>query len=401
MRLVSLPERPDWKEKAEAAGFTFHTMYGKPYWVENGAYAFTLEEVETALEDPATDLHAMCREAVAAIVASEELMDRCGIPWAARDVVAESWRAGEPELYGRFDFIHTGTGPAKMIEYNADTPTSLFEASTFQWHWLEDQIAAGVLADGSDQFNALFERLRDCFAEILPHGSDIHFTSLGGQDTNPEDYGTVETLAYMARAAGMGAHYTELSQIGLTEEGQFADAESRVIGTLFKLYPWEDMLRDDFAAHLRTARCRMIEPAWKALVSNKALLPILWRMFEGHPNLLPAVFADDAERGGDAVVTRALDALEAGAVRKPIFSREGASVTITQGDRILEQAGDRTYDAHPEIIQAYHEMPVFNGHRPILGIWMAGQAACGMGIREDASRITQDLSMFRPHFIEA
>lgn len=403
MKFVSLPERPDWKDQAEKAGFTFHSMHGQPYWMEDGAYSFTLDEIENRIEDPATELHEMCRQAVAKVVASEELMDRFGIPAERRDIVAQSWHSGEKELYGRFDFIYDGNGPAKMIEYNADTPTSLYEASTFQWMWFEQQVARGVLPKGSDQFNSIFEALRDRFAEMFPAGTDIHFTSLGSPEENYEDYATVEAMAYAAREAGMGAHYTELSTIGLTTEGQFADSESRVIGTLFKLYPWEDMLRDDFAAKIPAAKCRFIEPAWKAIVSNKAILPVLWEMFEGHDNLLPSFFEEDVRTGTDAV-RRAMDKglFARGQVRKPIFSREGASVTITGPDNtVIEAAENREYDQHASIIQAYCPMPQFHGHHPILGVWVAGETACGLGVREDKSLITQDLSIFRPHFIEA
>lgn len=401
MKFVPLEERPDWKAQADEAGFKFHTMHGKAYWIENGAYSFTLDEIENDIEDPATELHDMCRQAVDNVVESEELMDRFAIPHEHHDLVVRSWRDQEPELYGRFDFIYGGEErPAKMIEYNADTPTSLFESAVFQWTWLEQLVERGVLPAGSDQFNGIFEAITGRFSEIFPEGTDIHFTSLGDASENYEDFGTVETVAYMARAAGMGAHYTELSRIGLTTEGQFADADSRVIGTLFKLYPWEDILRDPFADAIPGSACEFIEPAWKAIVSNKAILPVLWRMFEGHPNLLPAFFEDELSRADDPVVLRGADQLARGSVTKPIFSREGASITIRQEGRVIERSQNRQYDAHPNIVQAYEPMPAFNGGHPILGVWVVGREACGMGIREDDSRITQDLSRFRPHFIE-
>lgn len=118
---------------------------------------------------------------MAAIVASEELMEKLGIPEAHRDYVADSWRNGEPELYGRFDLAYDGTGPAKLLEYNADTPTSLYESASFQWSWLEGQIAAGGLIEGDDQFNGIHEALVERFGEIFPNGEDLHFTAIGGR----------------------------------------------------------------------------------------------------------------------------------------------------------------------------------------------------------------------------
>ena len=397
MKRIHLGARPDLVQKAEAAGFTFHAMYGEPYWDEDTVYEFTLAQVENDIEDPATELHEMCRQAADHIVASEELMERLAIPRAHWDLVAESWQSGQPELYGRFDLIYDGHDPAKMIEYNADTPTALFESASFQWTWFEDMVASGALPPDSDQFNGIFEALTARFKHIFPRDTNIHFTAI---ETLVEDYATVEMMAYAARAADMGAHFVNLEQIGITPAGQFSDAEARVIGKLFKLYPWEDLLRDDFAVHLATAQCKFIEPAWKAVVSNKGLLPVLWRLFEGHPNLLPSFFADEIAAGSDAV-TRAQDALARGTVTKPIFGREGASVAIMRGNEMIEASTEQDYADHPMIVQAYAEMPVFDGYRPIIGAWIVGKTCVGMGLREDRSRITQNLSRFKPHYIRA
>jgi glutathionylspermidine synthase len=397
MKRIHLGARPDLVQKAEAAGFTFHAMYGEPYWDEDTVYEFTLAQVENDIEDPATELHEMCRQAADHIVASEELMERLAIPRAHWDLVAESWQSDQPELYGRFDLIYDGHDPAKMIEYNADTPTALFESASFQWTWFEDMVASGALPPDSDQFNGIFEALTARFKHIFPRDTNIHFTAI---ETLVEDYATVEMMAYAARAADMGAHFVNLEQIGITPAGQFSDAEARVIGKLFKLYPWEDLLRDDFAAHLATAQCKFIEPAWKAVVSNKGLLPVLWRLFEGHPNLLPSFFADEIAAGSDAV-TRAQDALARGTVTKPIFGREGASVAIMRGNEMIEASTEQDYADHPMIVQAYAEMPVFDGYRPIIGAWIVGKTCVGMGLREDRSRITQNLSRFKPHYIRA
>ena len=393
MQKIDLPERPQWRAKAEELGFTFADMHGEPYWDETSAYRFTLQQVEEDLEDPSTELHAMCREAVAEITASQDWMERLQIPEQHRDLVAESWRRQDPELYGRFDLAYDGSGPAKLLEYNADTPTSLYESASFQWDWLEGHLDTGVLPEGADQFNGIHEALVERFRQLFRKGSDLHFTAIGGA---PEDYATVECLGWAAREADLGAHYTDLEKIGLSAEGQFTDDEDRVIGTLFKLYPWEDLLRDDYADHLKTAQCQMIEPAWKAVLSNKGLLPVLWQMFEGHPNLLPAFFETDVAEA--LAFDRAADAMRAH-VSKPVFSREGASIRILGAEGGDEASPNDGYDMHPRIVQAYQPLPVFDGFRPVIGTWIVGDSCVGMGIREDRSRITQDLSRFKPHFI--
>lgn len=385
MQRLPTQERPNWKADAEAIGFQFHTMYGEPYWDETSMYSFTLNQVENDIEDPSTELHEMCRQAVDEIVDNERLMFKMGIPESMLDYVRSSWKSGEQELYGRFDLAYNGKGPAKMLEYNADTPTSLFEAGHYQWTWLEEKIKLGQLPEGTDQFNRIYDALVERFQEMFLPRTDVHFASVGGME-NLEDYGTVETMAWAARDAGLGAHYVKVEDIGLSTAGQFVDDESRVIGSLFKLYPWEDMLRDDYARNLKASGCRMIEPAWKALVSNKGILPILWKMFPGHKNLLPAYWADESHNLTNYVT-------------KPIFSREGASITIVENGKTTESSGNREYDENPMIVQEYCALPVFDGYRPIIGSWIVGRTCVGMGIREDQSRITQDLSRFKPHVI--
>ncbi|SEM95258.1 Glutathionylspermidine synthase [Pseudorhodobacter antarcticus] len=406
MKKIALPERPHWRDYAAEVGFTFADMHGEPYWDETSAYSFTLAQVEDDIEDPATALHAMCRQAVAHILTDDALMDRVAIPPRHRDLIAQSWRRGDPEIYGRFDLAYDGDGPAKLLEYNADTPTSLYESASFQWQWLEDQIGAGVIAPNSDQFNGIHESLVARFRDVFEQGSDLHFTAVAG---NAEDYATVEAMGWAAREAGLGAHYCDLDKLAVSDDGGFLDDQDRRIGVLFKLYPWEDLLRDDFAANIASSNCLFLEPAWKALLSNKGLLPVLWQMFEGHPNLLPAYFEDDIKDAlagtGPAAphvaasFARAADQLRAAHVTKPILSREGASVFILKNGEIAEQSQNTTYAEHPRIVQAYAPLPECDGFRPVIGAWIIGDTCAGIGIREDRSRITQDLSRFKPHFI--
>jgi glutathionylspermidine synthase len=160
------------------------------------------------------------------------------------------------------------------------------------------------------------------------------------------------------------------------------------------------MLLDDFAPLLRGSRTRFIEPAWKAVLSNKGLMAVMWRMFEGHPNLLPCLFEDELDRDA-AFVRRTKKVLElSGVARKPVLSREGAGVRLTApGGKILEVSGAEGYGHHPHILQSLAVLPEFEGRRPVLGTWIVGDRCVGMGIRDDQSAITGDLSRFVPHYI--
>jgi len=84
-------------------------------------------------------------------------------------------------------------------------------------------------------------------------------------------------------------------------------------------------------------------------------------------------------------------------VRKPLFSREGANISIVEPGG-TETGVDAGYDGRA-ILQAVHAPPVFDGRRAIVGSWVVGDQAAGMSVREDEGRITRNTSRFVPHFI--
>lgn len=383
MKRITLPARPDWREKAQAVGFGFHVMYGEPYWLDDAAYTFTLEEIEKQIEEPSQELHDMCMDLVGEIVGSEEALERLAIPEDLRDVVQRSWQRRDRHLYGRFDLAYDGNGPAKLLEYNADTPTSVFETAYFQFNWLTDQIALGVLPKDADQYNFLQESLVEAFDQF-PKEPIFHFAAI---TDNEEDRGTTVYLMDCAVQAGHRVELLDIREIGIDAQGRYTDLKDRVIDRCFKLYPWEFMLREPFARELARSGDVFVEPAWKAVLSNKGLLPLLWQRHPNHPNLLPSYFTDDP----------AASALT-DYVRKPLLSREGENVTIFRdGREAFSAPGD--YGDEGFVIQAYAPLFESDNGFAVLGSWVAGDRACGLAVREDRSRITANLSRFVPHVI--
>lgn len=386
MERLVVAERPDWRDTAERMGFTFHHAGGERYWDERACYRFSLDEVEERIEGPSGELHAMCLDLVDEVSRSDALMDRIAIPEAHRDLIARSWTARAPSLYGRFDFSYDGAGPAKLLEYNADTPTSIFETALFQWQWLEDMVAAGALPADTDQYNRLHDALVSRTGEILTAGSLLHFAS---DADHQEDRQTVRYLEDVARQAGLEPQFVAVDRIGVDADGRFVDDDGTIIAAIFKLYPWEDMLREPYAAHLATARALFLEPAWKAILSNKAMLPLLWDRHRGHPNLLPAAFADDGA---------AAAAIGPRYARKPFFSREGWDIELVDGSDV-EHGPAGGYGDEGAIIQALAPLPDFDSFRPVVGSWIVGDDPVAMSIREDDVAITRDKARFVPHVI--
>ena len=384
MRRISTRERPGWRKLADELGFIFHTQDGDPYWDESAYYQFTLRQIEEDLEDVTEEIEGLCLELVERAMGDEEMLRRLRIPEYAWDMVRDSWRLGEKNLYGRIDLAYDGTGPAKLYEYNADTPTSLYEAAFFQWVWLEEAMEQGIVPTGSDQFNIIHEHLIEAFATLGVEGT-LHCAC--AQDCE-EDRATVAYIEDCAHQAGLATKFIFVEDIGIDAGEQFNDLDDEAIRYLFKLYPWEWLMDEEFGRLIPDCDTQFIEPAWKSLLSNKGILPLLWEAFPGHPNLLPACFEDDpkaADLGGDFV-------------RKPLFSREGSNISVSVGGS-EELAVDGPYGAEGHILQAYHPAPRFDGNYTVIGSWLVASQPSGMGIREDTTLVTRDLSRFLPHII--
>ncbi|MFF3490979.1 glutathionylspermidine synthase family protein [Streptomyces sp. NPDC002795] len=396
MKRHTITPRPGWQQTVEEQGLIYPlTRYPddslRPYWDESAYYEFSLPEVE-ALEDVVEELHRMCLAAAEHIVRTDRFADLGITDPQVAAAVAEAWerRTELPSIYGRFDLRYDGTGPAKLLEYNADTPTSLVEAASPQWFWMEERFP------GADQWNSLHERLVDAWkkqAALLPPGSPLYFAHSSADELG-EDLMTVGYLKETAEQAGLDTGWISMEEIGWDSLSErFVDNQLRFIRSCFKLYPWEWLTSDAFAPHVLagldngggTGTTMWIEPAWKMLLSNKALLAVLWELYPGHPNLLPAYLDGPREL--------ATDTNGPGYVSKPLLGREGAGVTIHAPGTMAKAPEE------PCCYQQLSELPDFDGNRVVLGAWVVEDEAAGLGIRESAGLVTDEYARFLPHVI--
>jgi len=373
MRRVAAEPRPNWQQRVEEAGLVWHSGE-QVYWNESAFYEFTAPEIDL-LETATNELEQMTLAAAQHII-DNHLYARLAIPPHAISLIESSWEAEPPSLYGRFDLAYDGVNPPKLLEYNADTPTSLLEAAVVQWYWLQDRFPS------RDQFNSIHERLIALWKELTPYlpGGRIDFCSMDDR----EDGMTVTYLQDTAQQAGLAASAFPIAEIGWNGRS-FVGPDDRELEAVFKLYPWEWMVREEFGRHIASAPTLWIEPPWKMLLSNKGLLPVLWDLYPRHPYLLEARFDSPG--------------LMMSWVKKPLLGREGANITLHQPGKDLETTG--SYGQEGFIYQELAPMENSSGVYPVLGSWVIGHeegnAAAGMGIRESATPITNNLSQFVPH----
>jgi glutathionylspermidine synthase len=373
MQRLTITPRDDWAEKVESVGMRYHTIDAETYWDESACYRFTPAEIDVM--DLATEaLQGLCLEAVEHVI-RDNLFGRLRVPENFIPEIIRSWEDDDPSLYGRFDLAYDGSAAPKLLEYNADTPTSLLEASVVQWFWLQDRFPE------ADQFNSIHEKLIACWASFDSLKRErVHFACAS---ESPEDLGNLAYLRDTAIQAGLETKVLFIEAIGWDRcSRRFVDLEEVPIHTLFKLYPWEWLVREEFGAHLRNAGMRLIEPAWKMILSNKGILPILWDMFGGHPNLLES---SPEERP-----------LQGDYVRKPLLSREGENILVRRRGEWIGTPGSYGDEGH--IYQRYQALPELGGNYPVIGSWVIGGDPAGVGIREDRSEITTNGSRFIPHY---
>ncbi|MEO6053315.1 MAG: glutathionylspermidine synthase family protein, partial [Chthoniobacterales bacterium] len=257
---IQIDPRRDWRKKVEELGFIYHSIDGL-CWNESACYKFTAAEIDV-LEAATNELYRLCLAAAERVIENGLFSHLC-IPDRYVPLIKNSWEREDLSLYGRFDLQFDGINPPKMYEYNADTPTSLLEAGVIQWHWLQDRFS------GVDQFNSIHEKLIARWKEAELK-SMVHFTCIRDHE---EDFVTTIYLQDTAMQAGLKTKHLFIDEIGW-DGSQFVDIQNERIETLFKLYPWEWLIDEQFSPHLLVEPWRVVEPAWKMILSNKGILPI-------------------------------------------------------------------------------------------------------------------------------
>ncbi|WP_456786996.1 glutathionylspermidine synthase family protein [Cellulomonas sp. P5_C5] len=381
MRRLACTPRAGFLDAVRSQGLTYPTTRLEdggevPYWFEGAYYELTGPEVEH-LESVTEQLHQMCVEAARFLATGA--MGTLGLPAGTFDLVRESLAARPPSLYGRFDLAYDGTGPAKLLEYNADTPTGLIESSVVQWFWLQD-----VLPE-RDQFNSLHERLVRRWQLLGPDlpSNRVHFAHID-HDTAYEEWMTIVYVMDTAQQAGLETVGLTVGDIGFAAAtGDFVDLADERIETCFKLYPWENMLREEFGRHVAAdpGRVTWIEPLWKVVLSNKALLAALWHLYPHHENLLPSYLGSP----GTLVDW----------VAKPLHGREGDAIRIHAAG--IESTQPGPYGGEGYLYQQWCPLPDFDGNKAVVGSWVVGEHAAGVGIRESDGWVTDFYARFVPH----
>ncbi len=378
-------------EFLESIGFYWHTDSDKSPYIADEAVMVTEEEAEAYYEAVNT-LYEMYVEAGDYVV-QNDLFHEIGIPFNLVDAVKKSWENDVHwHIYGRFDLAGGIDGkPIKLIEFNADTPTALFETAIVQWVLLK---ANGM--DEAGQFNNLYEAIRDNFKRLIMLEGDIGeferyyrgwkilFSSVRG---HIEDENTTKFLRKIADDAGFHTAFAHVDEVEFSdEEGIFYDGVQYEYW--FKLIPWEVIaIEESDLARILTKimdnqKAIILNPAYTLMFQSKAMMKILWDLFPNHPLLLDTSF----------------EPLSIKQVQKPFFGREGGGVKILDENANVIESAEEIYTEQPSIFQEYIELPRdADGRSYQAGVFFAYEG-CGLGYRR-GGEILDNMSKFVSHFI--
>jgi len=374
----------------EDIGMQWHTdSDGSDYIVP--ALVLVSEQEAEAYYAAANTLYDMYVEAAQHVI-DNRLYEQLGIDPLLVPLIEQSWERDDWHLYGRFDLAGGLDGrPIKLIEFNADTPTSLFETSIVQWALLR----ANDMGE-ERQFNNIHAMLQDNFRRVVVgDGVDFAanyrkekflFSSIAGL---PEDERTVRYLQHVAHEAGLYTDFAFMNEAGfIPKQGVFNRDQQRA-DFWFKLYPWENIAAEEpeltelLQSISELGSTRFINPAYTLLFQSKGILKVLWDLYPESPYLLQTAFEPLAGKAQ---------------VEKKVFGREGENTRITDADGRVIAHTIGQYDHHRSVFQEYVEFPQdAAGHRYQAGVFYAYEA-CGLGFRR-GGEILDNMSKFVGHLI--
>ena len=378
----------------ESIGFVWHTDSDNSSYISDEIVVISEDEAN-AYYEATNELYDMFAQAGQYVI-DNDLFHELNIPFNLVEIIKESWENEVHwHLYSRFDLAGGIDGkPIKLIEFNADTPTSLFETAIIQWAMLK----ANNL-DEASQFNNLYEALKDNFKRIITLDSDIekfeeHYAGLGWKilfssiSSSSEDINTTKLLQHIASEAGFNTDFEFIENVQFNDEGIYKDDE--LFEFWFKLIPWENIAIEESELALilteiiTNQKAIIFNPAYTLMFQSKGFMKVLWDLYPNHPLLLETSF--------EPLVGKKQ-------VEKRCFGREGANVKIINSDGSIDVQTDGDYEGHKPIYQEYVEFPKdISGNSYQAGVFYAYEA-CGLGFRR-GGKILNNMSKFVGHIIK-
>lgn len=383
--------KPFTNDELSKMGLSWHTDLDSTQYISDELISISQQEAD-AFYEAGNKLYDMYVEA-AQYVIDNNLFHELDIPVSLIESIKQSFNEDVHwHIYGRFDFAGGLDGkPIKLLEFNADTPTMLYESSAIQYALLR---ANGY--NDNMQFNNIYEAISENFKRLITLSDDtsnfnevyegwrVLFSSIRGSS---EEEQTVRFLEDIALNAGLNTDFCFVDEAQISGDGIFFN--NNKFEFWFKLIPWENiaidepdlaLLIDEMMANKETI---ILNPAYTLLFQSKRMLKILWDLFPNHPLLLETSYTPLPNKKQ---------------VKKPAFGREGANVEILGANGMPLRIKNGIYGNHKEVYQEFYELNSHNNYFYQPNIFFAYES-CGLGFRKGGD-IIDNYSKFVSHIIK-
>lgn len=378
-------------EEFESMGLEWHKDLDNTDYISNELISISEEEAENYY-NACNELYDMYVEAAEHVI-QKDLFYELDIPNSLIDAIIQSFEEDVHwHIYGRFDLAGGLDGrPIKLLEFNADTPTMLYESAVIQYSLLK---ANGY--DTDRQFNDIYDSISRNFQRLITLSEDVSnfsevyegwrvlFSSIRG---SIEEERTVRFLQDMAHNAGLESEfcYVDEALISPTDGVFFNDTNFEF---WFKFIPWENISIDEpelamlISDVMKNQKAIFLNPPYTLLFQSKRILKVLWDLFPNHPLLLETSY----------------NPLNKKQVRKHAFGREGDNVSILDSNLKILHGRDGQYGNHKDIYQEFYELNSHNGAFYQPNVFFAFES-CGLGFRK-GKEIIDNYSKFVSHIIK-
>ena len=355
-------------------------------------YFVISESAHEELERATNELHALFMHATEHVLGDDALLERFNIPRVIWPRIHQSWNNRRNEMItGRFDFAMSRNG-LKVYEYNCDSASCHMDAGKVQGLWAE-HFGCDV---GEDPGEHLLADLVTAWKDSEVDGV-LHVMI----DRDPEELYHALYIKQALDAAGIENKLIEgIAGLAWADSGEIVDRDGVPIRWVWKTWAWEtaldqiraeceddeERMRNFEPGAKRNAPPRLVdvllrpevmvfEPLWTLIPSNKAILPILWKLFTNQRYLLNTDYelTDEIRQCGYA--------------QKPIVGRWGSNISLfDENDEILEETSGR-FQKGNQIYQTYFPLPVLEGSNVQICTFTAGGTYAGSCVRIDPSLI--------------
>lgn len=398
MKRVKVAARDNADERAMSTGVlsvekTLQNGLSYRTWDESSAYLMSRDDVDEIVS-AISSVVSMAREAADFLLDGE--WGTFGMSNEIFELVRNSFDSRETEFFTRYDFAYTADGSLKLVGIEPDSPRYLVETAHTQRTWLFDMFGNKVKNHKVTQLNSIPEMILEAFKEFKNNDKNLHvFTSSleRGEDSISSSY-----IKGLARTCGLNVSGHRMKDLIWDKfSNVWVDEKGDEVTSFYKHYPWELIMSSpsskNFIEHYEDFK-QTLDPLWKIIMSNRAVLPAMYHLFPDSKILSPAKLDDVTGIGEDYVMSPVL------------LSSSRNEMGVLKG-RAFTSWGENMKDLSNQPTIAYRKLDMPKRYRDasggyrftFLSVFTVGGSLAGIGVRESRLPLLGAHSTFKPHVV--